>query len=215
DWNRSDITGQKDIRMNVIATYVCPSDNHPPTFQIPLAEAAGIGPNRVVALHNYAASAGPSNLAKNSKCYCAQDWNSFSSGTYWERNNWPGPFNRLGIPCALNEIRDGLSNTIFFGEVRPLCSMHAERGWEDSCNGSGYHSTIIPINFDTCTRDSTDNCSRHCNWHTSAGFKSAHTGGAQFLFGDGAVRMIPETIDHWLYQYLGAKADGEIVSKEF
>jgi len=76
--------------------------------------------------------------------------------------------------------------------------------------------TIIPINRDTCHREiSFDNCDRYCNWHTSAGFKSLHPGGAQFLFGDGAVRMLPETIDHHTYQLLGAKADGQPVELSF
>jgi hypothetical protein len=28
-----------------------------------------------------------------------------------------------------------------------------------------------------------------------------------FLFGDGAVHFISETIDHWTFQYLGGKSD--------
>ena len=33
-----------------------------------------------------------------------------------------------------------------------------------------------------------------------------------FLFGDGSVQFLNESIDHQSYQYLGAKADGETVS---
>ena len=55
-----------------------------------------------------------------------------------------------------------------------------------------------------------DGCKRYCNWNTELGFKSRHPGGAQFLFGDGSVHFLPETIDHWNYQYLGAKADGQV-----
>ena len=42
------------------------------------------------------------------------------------------------------------------------------------------------------------------------GFRSRHPGGAQFLFGDGAVHFLPEDIDYQNYQYLGAKADGQL-----
>jgi prepilin-type N-terminal cleavage/methylation domain-containing protein/prepilin-type processing-associated H-X9-DG protein len=220
DFTQPDITGQKltpttEIRATVISTYVCPSDNHPPTFEVPASDGWWIGTYRTVGLHNYAASGGPNYLANNSGCSCSLDFNAqYAMGYYYDKNNWSGPFNRMGIPCPFSAITDGLSNTILFGEVRPLCSIHAQRGWEDSCNGSGYHSTIIPINFDTCQREAGgDNCYRFCNWHTSEGFRSAHPGGAQFLFGDGSVTMLQETIDHQTYQYLGAKADGRPVQK--
>jgi prepilin-type processing-associated H-X9-DG protein len=39
------------------------------------------------------------------------------------------------------------------------------------------------------------------------GFRSLHAGGANFVFGDNSVHFLPETIDHWTYQYLGGKAD--------
>ena len=51
------------------------------------------------------------------------------------------------------------------------------------------------------------NCNKWCNWNTELAFKSRHPGGAQFLVGDGSVHFLPETIDHWIYQYLGGKAD--------
>jgi prepilin-type processing-associated H-X9-DG protein len=71
-------------------------------------------------------------------------------------------------------------------------------------------ATTIPINYNSCGDRSlaaTDGCHTDCNWNTDLGFKSSHPGGAQFLFGDGAVRFLPEDIDGWLYQCLGAVAD--------
>jgi prepilin-type processing-associated H-X9-DG protein len=116
----------------------------------------------------------------------------------------------------MSEIRDGLSNTIFFGEVLPMSSWHNGHGWATSNNGSGYCSTVVPINFDTSSRESSgDGCHRYCNYNTAEGFKSSHPGGANFAFGDGSVHFLPETIDHQSYQYLGAKADAQPVSTSY
>lgn len=90
-----------------------------------------------------------------------------------------------------------------------MCSAHNSGGWGSSNNGQGLTSTIVPINFDSCSRDPAepDGCRRYCNWSTELGFKSRHPGGANFLLGDASVRFVAQTIDHWTYQYLGAKAD--------
>ena len=98
-----------------------------------------------------------------------------------------------------------------------MCSTGAQQGWACSVNANAYTATIIPINYDTCHTDASeyDGCQLDCNWNTSRGFKSLHPGGANFLFGDGSVHMLPETIDHQTYQYLGAKADGQPVEMRF
>ena len=42
----------------------------------------------------------------------------------------------------------------------------------------------------------------------SFGFKSRHPGVCQFVFGDGSVRSLSESMNHGTYQLLGAKSDG-------
>jgi hypothetical protein len=71
-------------------------------------------------------------------------------------------------------------------------------------NGNGFCTTLIPINYDSCN----EHTANACNWSTELGFRSLHPNGALFVFGDGGVRFLPQTIDHPLYQNLGAKADG-------
>jgi prepilin-type processing-associated H-X9-DG protein len=110
------------------------------------------------------------------------------------------------------QITDGLSKTIFMGEVRVACSEHAQAGWATTNNGNGYCTTLIPINYDTCDANAPDPCHRPCTWNTDVGFKSAHAGGAQCLFGDGSVQFLNDAIDHQTYQFLGAKADGNPVT---
>jgi prepilin-type N-terminal cleavage/methylation domain-containing protein/prepilin-type processing-associated H-X9-DG protein len=43
------------------------------------------------------------------------------------------------------------------------------------------------------------------------GFSSEHPGGANFVFGDGSVRFITESISSQVYQQLGHRADGQLL----
>ena len=44
------------------------------------------------------------------------------------------------------------------------------------------------------------------------GFSSNHPGGANFLFGDGSVRFLKQTINTTVYRNLANRADGEMIS---
>jgi prepilin-type N-terminal cleavage/methylation domain-containing protein/prepilin-type processing-associated H-X9-DG protein len=46
------------------------------------------------------------------------------------------------------------------------------------------------------------------------GFRSLHSGGAHFLFGDGAVRFIKQSVNMTTYQALGTRAGREVVSSD-
>lgn len=112
------------------------------------------------------------------------------------------------------DITDGLSNTIAIGEVATnrnkikdgqaidhwaICSPHI-----DILNGEFSEfigSTGIQMNAWLVS-----SVSGH-DWE--AGFGSYHSGGAQFLLGDGAVRFINETIDAQLFGALGTRGQQE------
>ncbi|MEO6812178.1 MAG: H-X9-DG-CTERM domain-containing protein, partial [Isosphaeraceae bacterium] len=46
------------------------------------------------------------------------------------------------------------------------------------------------------------------------GYSSRHPGGVNVAFGDGSVRFIRSTISPRVYQLLGNRADGEMISSE-
>jgi len=124
-----------------------------------------------------------------------------------------GVFNRLGVTVTLLSVSDGLSNTIFVGETFPSMHDHLPGGdWWNYNSGASHCTTIIPINgpktgpAGTC--GSTAAIQRWDNWNMSWGFRSNHTNGANFLFGDGSVHFINQSIDMRTYQLLGCRNDG-------
>lgn len=118
----------------------------------------------------------------------------------------------VGAPCGsdglffLNslvrfaDITDGLSNTLMVGErlTRP------NHGWLYTWTGviSGGENPIVRILGDTDITPNRDLI------HMDE-FASDHTGGAQFVMGDGAVRFISNSIDLNLYRSLASRAGGE------
>ena len=191
--------GSGPIGGTLLPTLNCPSDSHQSHY-------FNMG------THCYAASRGPTAVYRNPSCDCVHPWEPLARSPLDHPTNFAGPFTRLGTRVKLAEVSDGLSNTLFFGEVRPRYSEHVRNGWAYSNNGNGFCTTIIPLNYDTSKDDSTDPCRRSYNWNTELGFKSAHTGGVNFVLGDGSVHFISDSIDHNTYQSLGGKQDGQVAS---
>ena len=130
-----------------------------------------------------------------------------------------GLFNRIGAKMTLpGSIPDGTSNTIMVGESLPLMHDHlAQNNWASFNGGNNMVGTIIPINYDSSFRSPTgDRCENglrnYQNWNVAFGFKSRHSGGANFAFADGSVRFIPQSVDHQTYQLLGCRNDGQPVN---
>lgn len=189
----------------VISAYICPSDESPNLDLSDQGYYAG--------KYNYAASVGSGAMGDSGPYSCSaySQWNTYAQHAYGALSA-SGPFCRNDNSCRLAEITDGLSSTIFFGEVVAACNNNQRRGWVHSDTTQGSVSTIFPINYDTCNKTATDGCHADNNWNISFGFKSRHPGGAQFGFGDGSVHFLSQSIDHWNFQWLGAKADGKIVA---
>ena len=196
----------------VVPTFVCPSDEY--RGRTPAGKAVS----------NYIASAGPlaSQPAANCRCALAVALNRQYADPLARRSSGsPGPFmahnSTTRYPAiSLAMIRDGESHTILMGEGRPRCTAMINAGWARSDNGCGRMTTVIPINYNSCTVERSacgqDPCAYQANGGTTRGFKSFHPGCVFFVFADGAVHTISEGIDTWTYEYLGAIDDGHPVA---
>lgn len=213
-----------------VSLYLCPSD----TSERIRVTTNQNGDEQPLAMTNYIGSVGSAVIGLgNNNCLCSPGITApyrkpaglsgaialgvryGTSGSPRERQReYSGVFSRHGIGTQLRHITDGLSKTIFIGEVRPDCSNHVRNGgWIGDNNGTGVVSTVIPINYDTCQEGAADKCNQPCNWSMSWGFKSLHPSGANFGLGDGSVQFLTEDIEHsTVYQYLGDKADDNPVS---
>ncbi len=207
----------EEIRKHIIPLYMCPSD-----------DSKNMNPKQYCYV-SYVGSAGPRIISDagnwRTPCLCS-DGQAFNE-LYKTRDLPPVGFRRAGFTAPgpftrhhsgtkhpavdFSMIKDGLSNTIFMGEVRPRCMSSARASWAHSNHGSGVVATTVPINYDSCGHRATwapvDGCRTDCNWNVALGFKSTHPGGAMFLMGDGAVTLLAESIDGWTYQCMGAIAD--------
>lgn len=218
--NQRDVRNRFYMQNTVVPVYLCPSDDNG------RQKSDGKG------FHNYSATMGAHGMSStgNPACPCTNPFGKFAlpgTGTngvsgvfrrdYGSGNN---SYNVSNICTNPSEITDGRSKTILMGEVRSNCSAHAQNGWGITNNGNGLVSTTIPINYNSCELASTGDgdqtdCFKSCNWNMELGMKSNHLGGVHVLFGDSSVHFLSENIDHKLYQLLGAKADDQVISRDF
>jgi prepilin-type N-terminal cleavage/methylation domain-containing protein/prepilin-type processing-associated H-X9-DG protein len=124
------------------------------------------------------------------------------------------------------DISDGRAQTILIGEARE--QDPAELGW---CSGSSatLRNTGHPLNHPTSTHSLFANTANLTDGERIAavrqmaedgilplefvgGFSSLHPLGSNFLFCDGSVRFIKNTISEHVYRLLGHRADGEPIS---
>ncbi|WP_406695224.1 DUF1559 domain-containing protein [Singulisphaera sp. Ch08] len=199
------------IVRTVIATFICPSD---PDASKPISTRFAAHNASPALMLWYPASMGPTHMDNCDFCanktpgstnYCCQGFNFGTNGNASlgiSAGTFAGMFGRTSRVIGFHEVMDGLSTTFMVGETLP-----------GDCTFMGVYSqnfpltgTIIPLNTFEKAVDA--------NWWRTCGFKSRHPGGGNMLMGDGSVRYIKQSISYYVWNVLGTRAGGEIVSAD-
>ena len=203
-------------RAEVIPSFLCPSANCDPHI-----DATNLKTARSVSC--YSASFGAQlNTSRGNWC---NDYpgNTFGTGRQNHGNDAKptgvsGVFARGHWAARLRDIDDGTSQVIAYGEVLPQKDVTKCWGWFHMNEWpSGTHA---PINYPIRGRGErgaygAQDCNHYYNLQTSVGFRSQHKGGAQFVFADGSVHLLAETMDYLTYNRLGCRRDGEPIGDGF
>ncbi len=171
-------TGASSISGNVIPAYLCPSDPTP-------GRNSSLGNNGKL---NY-----PACIGDNSH---ADAQNGPTDGCFYRNSD-----------VRFRDVTDGLSNTLFVGESHAGFTdaggtKNLGKVWLGKYSGRTDGAYCL-FRVDRDDADSLPN-----NLNELGGSNSLHTGGAQYLFGDGAVRFISENISMAIWGDMGNKDDG-------
>ena len=124
-----------------------------------------------------------------------------------------GAFVRGTAGFRVAAVTDGLSNTFFVGE---RCTTMSWSTWAGVPLGALDPSIRSPGDFSGGSALVLGHCGPHLpndSIVTDAdAMSSGHTGGVQFLYGDGSVRLISNAIGQVVYDALATRAGGEAIS---
>ncbi len=137
-----------------------------------------------------------------------------------------GAFGNNGA-ARMRDLRDGSSQTILIGEGVGG-SLYKTSEHYGPWGLSGTHTSVHGRVVSGSDMDNPDSFNPYASdWHLNAAynnapdgktyawvFNSLHTGGGQFLMGDGSTRFLNENMDYQTFCYLNYIHDGSVI-KEF
>ncbi|MCA9074562.1 MAG: DUF1559 domain-containing protein [Planctomycetaceae bacterium] len=185
-----------EFRDNALSIFRCPSDPQPDSWEI---EEEGM-PGNVLAdlpIANYIGVFGTEELdgCENvaGVAPVLPSGQCVGDGTLYHNSS-----------TRIRSITDGTSNTFIVGERK----TDVDLGWYSTWVG------VVPEGEEAFQRvlGSIDHVPNHPAAHFDD-FGSHHVGGAFFVFGDGSVTFISESIDQTVYQALGTIQGGEVTGQ--
>lgn len=211
-WDRSPLQSQ------VMSVYICPSEVSP---YVKSGFASWSGPT-TAAISNYFGNAGPVSTGPrdwgitnvcgkctngsqaDTFCPCVLGNNNQNRRGFYHGHNAKGPGMLDMYPNKIRakDVKDGTSKTLHVGETH-----HAETLQQNGCKEQmqwmsswGVASSVWGIN----AGDATGNWWGGCNW------RSRHPVGANFVFVDGSVQFLDDTINLVALANLSSRNDGNV-----
>lgn len=146
-------------------------------------------------------------------------YNLCDATMYYEPNFYPVPFKdktddteskrwgilgRVNVSTKLDEISDGISNTIMTGELQRIPAVSKD-GWVIGGPATLFTTGAMVSSDGTNVASPTEGQLSNNGFWGSPG--SAHPNGANYGMADGSVRFISTTIDPNIFALMGSMAD--------
>lgn len=206
-----------NVAQTSIATFLCPSDPKPElTDSFRDVEAEGSETDIPVIISNYVGN----NRGERASRHVRGRVDQFTDGLFFVNSS-----------VRIRDITDGASNVIAVGERAwsyPVIDANGDNQIVESKAGLALFVRATTVSDRTCFSCGYSDAMgvagtgiNHNNVVNSSGvfnpdlakatYSSNHTGGAQFVLGDGSVRFFSDSLDVTLLERLGERADGDLL----
>lgn len=202
----------------VIPAFQCPSDELAANNPINRANTWYIKGIRTIGMTNYDGVMG---AQSNVPIYANPNVDAPGNDEPWFNGNGVMAIFAWQNPLGFQHVEDGTSRTMMAGEQAFELSR-ANCGDDGKCYGLGYswaHSVeasataAIPPNNAVPGRPSLDPTVDQFPYRSQFGFNSMHPGGISFVFVDGSVHYLSESIELGVYRALATIKGGETLDQ--